>query len=152
MQTSLRILTAAFLAITAAACAQEPGEISRDTAPFDGIAETASISLIGNEPFWGIDIEPSGSDGAGGFTAIYSTPENIDGAAFPVTRFAGNNGVSFSGELAGAAVQIMLTPGDCNDTMSDRSYPYTATAELGDMALSGCGYTSDEPFTGEEMP
>ena len=131
-----------------AACSQEAGKISRDSEPFDGVAATASIALVGNEPFWGVDIMPAGD----GFTARYSTPENIDGLEFPVTRFAGNNGIGFNGELDGASVQIAVTPGDCSDGMSDRTYPYTTTIAMADVTLYGCGYTSDEPFTGEEAP
>ena len=130
------------------ACAQETDEISRDTKPFDGVAATASISLLGTEPFWSVDITPGGD----AFTARYSTPENIDGLQFPVTRFAGNNGVGFSGELSGAPVQIAVTPGECSDGMSDRTYPYTTTIAMGDATLFGCGYTSDEPFSGDEAP
>ena len=124
------------------------GEISRDTQPFDRIAATASISALGTEPFWGMDIEPTDA----GFTARYSTPENVEGTAFSVTRFAGNNGISFAGELEGGDVQIAITPGECSDQMSDRLYPYTATIALGEDTLLGCAYTSDEPFTGEETP
>lgn len=131
-----------------AACSQTSGEISRDSEAFDGIASTASISVLGNEPFWGLEIVPEGES----YSATYSNPENIEGTTFEMTRFAGNNGVSFSGELDGEAVQVALTPGNCSDTMSDRSYPYSATASLGGSMLLGCAYTSDEPFTGEETP
>jgi uncharacterized membrane protein len=129
-------------------CAQTPGEISRDTEPFKGIAPSATITLLGTEPFWGIQIEAAGA----GHSARYSSPEDIDGTQFSVTRFAGNNGIGFSGEMRGEPVQIALTPGDCSDAMSDRSYPYTATVALGDTTLFGCGYTSDQPYTGEEAP
>ena len=40
----------------------------------------------------------------------------------------------------------------CSDTMSDRIYPYTATLSLGETMLLGCGYTSDEPFSGDPSP
>lgn len=155
MQNVLPTLAAGLIGFSLSACTQDTGEISRDAQPFDGIAESAEITLIGNEPFWGIDIMPASSDGASnedGFTARYSDPENVDGTLFSVARFAGNNGAGFNGQLGGAAVQITLTPGDCNDTMSDRSYPYIATVLLGDRTLFGCAYTSDQPFTGEEMP
>ncbi|MCK0127452.1 hypothetical protein [Erythrobacter sp. F6033] len=123
-----------------AACSTSDG-IDEGGEVFAGIDAEATINLLGNEPFWGIEIEPKGT----GYVATYSTPENIDGMAIEVTRFAGNNGLGFSGELDGAALQIALTPGDCNDTMSDNTYPYTATVSLGDATLFGCGYTSDEP-------
>ena len=135
-------------AVLISACTQPAGEISRDAQPFDGISEEARISLLGAEPFWGIDINPEG----GGFRARYSTPDNIDGESFTVDRFAGNNGLGFSGELGGEAVQIALSPADCSDTMSDRTYPYAATVSVGDTMLMGCAYTSEEPFTGEETP
>jgi len=135
-------------AIALAGCSQSPGEISRDSEPFDGIAATASIATLGTEPFWGIDIEPIDD----GFQARYTSPENLDGSLFSVTRFAGNNGLGFSGDLNGEAVQIALTPGQCSDAMSDRSYPYTATVTIGERTLLGCGYTSDEPFSGDESP
>lgn len=129
-------------------CAETPGEITRDTAPFDGIAEGATINALGNEPFWGIRIEPDED----GYSARYSSPENVDGKQFSVTRFAGNNGVGYSGELDGEAVQIAFTPEACDDTMSDRSYPYVATVSIGLTTLRGCAYTSDEPFTGDPAP
>ena len=141
--------TVAFiLALALAACSQPTGEISRDAEPFDGIAETASISLLGNEPFWGLEIEPTEE----GYAATYSSPEDMDNASFPVSRFAGNNGIGFSGEFEDMAVQVALTPGECSDTMSDRTYPYVATVAMGDRTLFGCAYTSDEPFTGDETP
>jgi len=148
------LMTTALLAM-ASGCAEPTGEITQDAQAFAAVAPSASISMLGTEPFWGLDIEPNGDDD--GFTARYSSPEDIEGTSFPVTRFAGNNGLGFSGEFDAAgegeqAVQIALTPGECSDGMSDRSYPYTATISLGDTTLRGCGYTSDEPFTGDEAP
>lgn len=143
-------LTALLVVLPAAliACSEQPGEIKRDSEPFGDIDEAASISLLGTEPFWSLDIEKT-SDG---HEARYSTPENIDGTAFEVSRFAGNNGLGFSGTLASDAVQASITPGECSDAMSDRTYPYVATVLIGETTLRGCGYTSDEPFTGEEAP
>ncbi|PKP63624.1 MAG: hypothetical protein CVT87_03330, partial [Alphaproteobacteria bacterium HGW-Alphaproteobacteria-9] len=76
-------------------------------------------------------------------------PEGYD---FAVERFAGNNGLGFSGTMEGAAVTITLTPGVCSDGMSDRTYPYVATIALGDETLRGCGYTDRQPFTGDAAP
>lgn len=131
-----------------AACSDPPGEISRDTTPFEGVAQTASISALGTEPFWAVEIDPAD----GGHEAVFTTPEAMEGQAFAVTRFAGNNGLGFSGELAGEPFQLALTPGECSDGMSDRTYPYTATVLRGDTTLYGCAHTSDEPFTGPEAP
>jgi uncharacterized membrane protein len=145
---TLRFISALAFIVTVAACDAGPGAISRDTKPFDGIAAGAAITLVGTEPFWGIDIV----DGPELYSATYTTPENLGGTSFKLTRFAGNNGLGFSGEMDASPVQIALTPGKCSDGMSDRTFPYTATFALGDITLYGCGYTSDEPFTGAEAP
>lgn len=130
------------------ACGQSDG-IDTSGAVYDGVSSDASISLLGNEPFWGIDIGP---ESAGQHAARFTSPENIDGSAFTLTRFAGNNGLGFSGELDGKKVQVAITPGECSDQMSDRSYPFVVTVALGEAVLRGCAYTSEAPFTGPEEP
>ncbi|QFT78795.1 COG3650 family protein [Erythrobacter sp. THAF29] len=132
-------------AMLATACQQSTGIDERGEV-FAGIADSATVNLVGNEPFWGMEIVPQ----ADGYLAKYSTPDNVEGSAFAVSRFAGNNGLGFSGEIDGEDVQVALTPGECNDGMSDRTYPYTATVAIGEATLYGCGYSSDEPYTGEE--
>lgn len=141
-------LAPAFVLFILAACTDPPGEITRDSKPFAEIDESATISLLGTEPFWSLDIAPQED----AYEARYSTPDNIDGTAFAVTRFAGNNGLGFSGELGGQPVQASITPGQCSDAMSDRTYPYVATLAIDGTTLLGCAYTSDEPFTGDESP
>lgn len=122
-----------------------PGEqISRETEPFDGIGEQETVTLLGTEPFWSFEIS--------GNRATYTEPENPTGSQFTVARFAGNNGLSFTGELDGQSVTIAVTPGACSDGMSDREFPYTATVALGDRQLEGCGYTDQQPFTGDPAP
>ena len=148
MRSLDRICAVSLVAVTLASLAacQRADGIDTDGAKFDAIAEDATINLVGNEPFWAIEIVPQG----GAFEATYSHPDNIEGSAFAAARFAGNNGLGFSGEMEGEPVQIALTPGECSDTMSDRNYPYTATVAIGGRTLLGCGYTSDQPYSGEE--
>lgn len=134
------------IAIGLAGCADTPGEISRDSKPFDGIDEAEVIDVGGTEPFWALTIIPDGD----GYQAKYSTPDLIDGEVFSLTRFAGNNGLGFSGNWAEVEVTLALTPGDCSDGMSDRTYPYTATLLLGDETLYGCAHTDTQPFVGGE--
>lgn len=148
MRISLPTLTAIPLALFLASCGQEAGEDSGVSKPFDRIADTASITLAGVEPFWSIDIDPDED----GFIARYSTPENIRGSQFSVSRFAGNQGLGFNGHLDGVLVQVTITPGECTDGMSDRSYPYTGTVAIGDKTLYGCSFTSDDPFRDEGKP
>jgi uncharacterized membrane protein len=108
-----------------------PGNTS-DTQPYAGIAEDAVLRITGTEPFWGGTIE--------GGQLKWSTPENIDGVTLLVERFAGRGGLSFSGELGGQQIDIAITPGECSDGMSDRTYPFTATVQLDGQTLSGCAW------------
>ena len=68
----------------------------------------------------------------------------------PVERFAGRGGLSFSGAVQGARADIALSPADCSDGMSDRTYPFGVTVQLGEQVLSGCGWTDSQPYTGGE--
>lgn len=132
--------------LLAAACTDPVGEITRDSQPFDSVAPSAAITAVGTEPFWDLEVGPSED----GYEANFSSADTQDSTRFAVTRFAGNNGLGFSGEWRDGVFSLALTPGDCSDGMSDRSYPYTATVLLGEVTLYGCGYTDDEPFVESE--
>ena len=69
-----------------------------------------------------------------------------------VERFAGRGGISFSGELDGAELEMMVTPLACSDGMSDRAYPFTATLKLGEETRKGCAWTERQPFSGPDHP
>ena len=139
MKTIPILLSLAFLA----GCGAGNSEIE-DAEAFSGIADDETVSLAGTEPFWSVEIE--------GDEATFRSPENLEGTSFPVERFAGLNGISFSGRLEGESFDAMVTPGDCSDGMSERTYPYTVTISWGADQLVGCGYTDRQPFTGPEMP
>ncbi len=130
--------------LASAACTSGNDTIDPKGETFSAVAPDETITLTGTEPFWGMTI----ADGA----ANYANPDHPEGYDFAVTRFAGNNGLGFSGTLDGAAVTIALTPGQCSDGMSDRTYPFVATIAMGEETLRGCGYTSSQPFTGEAAP
>ena len=130
--TAIAVIAASLLAgCTADDSGQVPGD-SEDSQPYAGIAESDVVIVGGTEPFWGARIE--------GKTLTYSTPEDIDGQAISVTRFAGRGGLSFSGELNGQVLDLAVTPGECNDGMSDRVYPFTATLRIGERDLQGCAH------------
>ena len=131
-----------------ASCSPSDG-IDEAGAVYSGIDSTDVIKLTGTEPFWGAEI---GSAKNGVSIARFTSPEEIDGSAFEARRFAGNNGLGFSGELDGKSIQIAITPGECSDGMSDRAYPFAATVALGDTTLLGCAYTDTQPFTGPDAP
>ena len=124
------------LALLLAACgtntAQDvPGD-SSDNRPFSGIAEDAVLRVTGTEPFWGGTI-------AGG-TLTYTTPENPAGETVALTRFAGRGGLSFSGTLGARPLDLAITPGECSDGMSERTYPFVATLQLGSEQRQGCAW------------
>lgn len=135
------------LAVLLAAAACTPTQtdgIDPKGETFDAVLEDDVITLTGTEPFWGLKIE----NGEG----LWTTPENQPGTRFALTRFAGNNGLGFSGNLEGEPFTATLTPGECSDGMSDRSFPFVATIALGGETLKGCGYTESQPFTGDPAP
>ena len=114
------------------------------TAPYSGIAEDEAVSFTGTEPFWSGEVDHK--------TLTYKTPEKPDGEAIMVERFAGRGGISFSGVLAGAELEMMVTPLECSDGMSDRTYPFTVTLKIGDETRNGCGWTERQPYHGPAQP
>lgn len=132
----LPMITVPLLPVLLAACQQTGGnEVPGDTEdqqPYAGITEDVVLQVAGTEPFWGGTID--------GDSFTYTTPENIEGRTITVTRFAGRGGLSFSGELEGSPLDLVLTEGACSDGMSDRSYPLVATLQIGEDQRAGCGW------------
>ena len=127
--------------------ANVPGN-AQDNHPYDGIGDGEVLHFTGTEPFWGGQ--------AKGSVLIYTTPENPDGETITVARFAGRNGISLTGKLDGQAFGMAVTPGECSDGMSDRTYPFTVTLRIGPQGegelRSGCAWTDKHRFTGPENP
>ncbi len=120
-----------------------PGDRS-DHQPYTGIAPDEALRFTGTEPFWGGEV-------AGG-TLTYKTPENAEGWTIRVDRFAGRNGTSFSGALEGEDFVMAVSPGQCSDGMSDRTYPFNATVRIGGELRNGCAWSDEHPFTGPPQP
>lgn len=143
-----RALLAAMVLVLAAcgragSGAQLPGDMA-DSRPFAGIAKDEVVNLVGTEPFWGGKVAHN--------RLTYSTPENVEGVEIEVTRFSGRGGLSFSGELDGKRLDLLVTPAPCSDGMSDRSYPFVATLKLGDETRTGCAWSQQHPFSGDQAP
>lgn len=118
-----------------------PGD-SSDHRPWQGITADETLRFTGTEPFWGGRVE--------GSQLLWSTPEDPAGTPVPVSRFAGRGGLSFSGEIAGKAMTMTVTPGTCSDGMSDYRYPFGVTVRLGEELRQGCGWTERQPRSGPE--
>ncbi|MBV1917525.1 MAG: hypothetical protein KUG65_05635 [Sphingomonadaceae bacterium] len=118
--------------------AEVPGDTS-DRQPFAEISSGEVLHFTGTEPFWGGETR--------GDHLTYSTPENIDGARIAVVRFAGRGGLSLGGKLDGASFDMMVTPGECSDGMSDRTYPFVVTLKIGKETKQGCGWTQSNGYS-----
>ncbi len=138
--------TAPYMALCMGAClaACQSGDGAQRVAAFDGIEAGETLRFAGNEPFWGGTVT--------GTTLRYDTMNDPDGVAIAVQRFAGNGGLGFTGTLDGRAFVMTVSPGACDDTMADRSYPYVVTVQIGDELRDGCGWTDRQPFTGDRTP
>ncbi|WP_162848940.1 COG3650 family protein [Aurantiacibacter suaedae] len=123
-----------------AACSEAdsivPGN-AEDPRPFSEIGADEEMRFTGTEPFWGGSVV--------GESLTYSTPDNIDGTAIAVSRFAGRGGVTWSGTLDGESFDLMVTPGRCSDGMSDKTYPFVATLQLGAQQREGCAWRATHP-------
>ena len=127
----------------ATADARVPGNTEKTT-PYSEIAEDEVLRFTGTEPFWGGEVT--------GKALTYTTPEDQDGEVIAVERFAGRGGIAFSGLLNGADFEMMVTPLECSDGMSDRTYPFTVTLEIGEDKRNGCAWSEQHPFAGPEHP
>lgn len=140
------LLAAATLFLAACHSAHEGADVPGDagsTAPFSGIAPGDVVRFTGTEPFWGGDVTDD--------RLTWTTPEHPDGVTARVSRFAGRAGLGITGQLGGQDFAMTVTEGQCSDGMSDRTYPFTVSVQIGqDRLLSGCGWTSAVPFTGGE--
>lgn len=152
----IRAAAAAFAALLVPGCSQSPEGADDYSAPPPGAAAGAAaqsgrteafsrispeeiVRFTGTEPFWG---------GQVAFTTLsYSTPEDPDGTAIEVERFAGLGGISWTGEYEGAPFTLAVTPGQCSDGMSDRTYPYVATLQVQGEQRNGCAWSESDPFT-----
>lgn len=140
----LRLPLLAALVLAAACTPAKTDGIDPQGKAFDAVAPQEAVTMLGTEPFWNLAV--TGDEG------LWTTPDNQPGSRFAVKRFAGNGGLGFSGEVDGKALTATLTPGQCSDGMSDRSFPFVATIALGGETLKGCGYTDSQPFTGPAAP
>ena len=139
-----RLILSAVLSLGLYACFGGREDTPGEVLAFDGIAEDEVITALGTEPFWSATIT--------GNEMVYSTPENIEGRRASLTRFAGNGGLGFTGTFEDTPLQLTVTPGECSDGMSDRTYPFTSTLKIGEELRAGCAYTDQQSFSGEELP
>ena len=96
----------------------------------------AAFRASGTEPFWSVEVTP--------LTLVYTTPDDCAGdggcqgrEAVPVrTDYAGKTIVL--AQLDDGELHLTITPGPCNDGMSDKEYPWTVVARRGESIWPGC--------------
>lgn len=135
-----RLLPFVLSVLLLAGCRAENGGGNHDPVAMAGGAGLGPHEVLhftGTEPFWSGDVT--------GGSLTWRTAENQAGTRIPVTRFAGRNGVGFSGALAGQPFVLAASEVPCNDGMSDKRYPLTVTVERGEQTLRGCGWSEGQP-------
>ena len=89
----------------------------------------------GNEPFWSVDVTPSG--------VILTRPEKetLTFEYQPLDK-AEDGTRTFKSELLNdGKIELTLVPGKCSDGMSDTVYGWNATAIVDGEQLKGCAYS-----------
>ena len=111
---------------------------------YAGVGEGETLRFTGTEPFWGGSVT--------GTRLTWTTPDKPESTEIAVHRFAGNNGLAFSGKLGADTFDMAVSEGTCSDGMSDRTYPLTVTLRIAAETRQGCGWTDKRKFTGPEKP
>ncbi|MFN3512573.1 MAG: hypothetical protein ACK41C_05990 [Phenylobacterium sp.] len=139
----MRPILPVFGALALAACQPqapngEPAAPPAD-APVAGTPFAGDFDARGTEPFWAVQIRPTG------ITLIRPEPEPPVVAPNPGPAADGARAVWSSTAADGRAFVVALSeaPG-CSDGMSDLAYPYAATVTLGEETFSGCGAKASE--------
>lgn len=112
---------------TASSVAPEP---SARVASAGAVPVPASFRAIGTEPFWSAKVD--------GGTLTWSTPEQPDGMALPVSRVEKDGAAILEGQLAGRPLRLEVRSGACSDGMSDTEYPLSVTRRIGADVQQGC--------------
>jgi len=103
-----------------------------------GVDLTANLSVIGTEPFWALTLtdDQITLEGPGKEPAQWPRPEFLSSENY-------QDG-SRSAELVADELTLVLSAKPCTDGMSDRKYPLTAEATLGDEVLTGCAIATSD--------
>ncbi len=103
----------------------------------DGPAPDYELRAQGNEPFWSVEIR--------GNTAVWTTPENLDGSEFEiVSRKRVGNGWLIAASAADTRLDISFAGTPCRDSMADAWFGFTVQLEIGDVEYRGCGRSGDD--------
>jgi uncharacterized membrane protein len=127
------------------------GASGADSAPtFASAADTSETAsagawrAIGNEPFWGLDIDSTG--------LRFRTPEDTTGIRWPpLIPVVRGDTVRWVGKTERAAVDARIWPVRCSDGMSDRVWPYAAVVRIDSTAYRGCAESRALPHGADAL-
>jgi putative lipoprotein len=103
--------------------------------PSETIDFNRPLNLLGNEPFWSLQIRADGLK--------FSAPDHDDvEATNPGPEISGREAV-WTGDAKGQPVKATLTAAVCQDGMSGLLYPFKAKVELEGRVLEGCAAYAD---------
>jgi uncharacterized membrane protein len=133
------VLLVAALALCACKPAPEMDEPIAPSNPPPAAATPASppqfsgdLNALGTEPFWAVEIRQT--------TLKLSRPDAADVVVpNPGPKVEGEKGV-----WSAPGLVLTLTPGQCSDGMSDRTYPWYAEVTTVDATQKGCATRTQE--------
>jgi uncharacterized membrane protein len=106
-------------------------------ASINSFAADMNLTCVGTEPFWQIDISSNKE-------MRFMIP-GLAGENFTITQTSSAAGTSgdFAFQLSGKNAQsdllkLNIIKGECNDGMSDRTYPFNVLVEHQNRILYGC--------------
>ena len=91
------------------------------------------FKAYGTEPFWNLDLDVA--------QGTFSRPDHESVSGEMKQAAPGENGVrQFSVDTLAGRIEATLTPGPCNDGMSDTTFGWTSQVTTGGETLRGCAY------------
>ena len=146
--SALPMISLAFVPLMIGACSAgegsgAPGD-ENGNQPYNGVDARETLRFAGAEPFWSGEVT--------GGALLYSTPDNQSGWTIRIDRFAGRNGVSFSGTFQDKPFVMAVSPGKCDDGMSDRVYPFNVTLVIDGETRNGCAWSGTHLPSGADSP
>jgi uncharacterized membrane protein len=93
-------------------------------------AQTAAWHAFGNEPFWSVESR--------GGTLVFKTPDDQAGVTLSGRRVPSLVGTVILGDGPKGEFHLGITPGECSDGMSDRTYAHASTFIYGGTTYKGC--------------
>lgn len=142
MRTSLGFVCLGLAATALAACNQTPKKTPTPPAPridtLAGVDLNANLSVIGTEPFWALTL----TDGQVTLEGPDKEPTTWPRHIFLISENYEDG--SERAELLTNELTLILSDEPCSDGMSDRKYPLTAEATIGDEVLKGCAIATAE--------